>query len=101
MTSEWQFKKGQSGNTNGRPKGAKNKLTLELADIAQEYTLEALNVLVEVMRNKKTTPKVRIVAAAHILDRGWGKPVAFLQRESQAEVTHIDGGYKTIENEDE
>lgn len=63
------FQKGQGG----RPKGAKNKVTVELAGAAQEYTTEALGVLVEVMRDAEAAPQARVAAVREVFDRGWGR----------------------------
>lgn len=37
MQKETQFKKGQSGNPNGRPKGSKNKATGELREFVNDF----------------------------------------------------------------
>jgi len=61
------FKKGQSGNLNGRP-----KTVALLADLAREHTAEAIQTLVQLMNTG--AGNVRVMAANSILDRGWGKP---------------------------
>ena len=61
------FVKGVSGNPGGRP-----KLKVNLRELAQENTMEALETLVQVMRTGK--PGERLVAANAILDRAYGKP---------------------------
>ena len=63
------FEKGQSGNPGGMPK------TREVRLLARQYTAEAINTLVELMRYKKA-PTIRVRAAEVLLDRGWGKPPA-------------------------
>lgn len=64
------FKKGQSGNPGGR---AKIKLPdgRTLTDLAREHTVEAVETLVDVMRNGDTS-SARVAAADKILNRGWG-----------------------------
>lgn len=74
----------------GRPKGSKNKVTEEkrkrLADLAQEYTSEAVTTLAEVMRDTEAPHAARVNAATAMLDRGHGKPV------QTTEVSGPDGG---------
>jgi hypothetical protein len=62
------FRPGQSGNPGGRPK-ALHRLT----DLAREHTEEAVETLVAIMRDKDASSTARTAAAAHLLDRGWGK----------------------------
>jgi hypothetical protein len=76
----YKWKPGQSGNPGGRP-----KVIAELKDLARAYTLEALDTLASVMRDKGAPPAARVAAVAHILDRGYGKP-----------TQHISGTIKHI-----
>ena len=62
------FKTGYSGNAGGRPKDEH-----KVAELARSYTKEALDTLVELMRNGKDE-RVRGTAAQALLDREWGKP---------------------------
>ncbi len=67
----------------GRPKGAKGKTAPEIKALAREHGEEAINTLVDLMRNAESE-MVRERAAMDLLDRGIGKPVQ--------EITGGDGG---------
>lgn len=72
----------------GRPKGAVNRIKLELAEVAREHTAEALESIVRAMRrldrivcDHEASPKTAIAAAAaqvHVVnllfERGYGRP---------------------------
>jgi hypothetical protein len=66
------FKRGQSGNLNGRPKLP--TIIHDLRAAARESTWDALDTLKQVMEDMKAPCAARIAAANSILDRGWGKP---------------------------
>ena len=78
-----QFAPGQSGNPGGRPKDEHR-----VADLARSYTIEAINTLVELMRDGKDE-RVRGTAAQALLDRGWGKAKAEV-------VTDSEGSYLEV-----
>ncbi len=59
--------------TGGRRKGTPNKATAEIRGAAQQYTKEALEVLVHVARNGHSDA-ARVSAACALLDRGHGRP---------------------------
>ena len=68
------FKKGKSGNKNGRPKGSKNAKTLinELYAKNPKYT-NPLTFMVELFNNSKAAMNLRLTAAKEIADRMYGK----------------------------
>lgn len=63
------FQKGQSGNPGGRPKGF-----LSLMKEAQVYGQEALDFIVNILRDEEKHDRLRLDAARELLDRGFGKP---------------------------
>lgn len=48
--------------------------TMELQKLARTHTVDAVNVIVEIMKNEKNEPGVRLRAADIVLERGHGKP---------------------------
>ncbi len=58
--------------TGGRTKGTPNKATASLKDMARQYTAEALEALVGIIRDSETDA-AKVSAAKEILDRGYGK----------------------------
>ena len=67
------FLKGYSGNAGGRPKDEHN-----IAALAPSYSTEAVETLVELMRNARDD-RVRGTAAQALLDRGFWKPKVEIQ----------------------
>ena len=67
------FVKGYSGNAGGRPKDEHN-----IAALARSYSTEAVDTLVDLMRNARDD-RVRGTAAQALLDRGFGKPKVEIQ----------------------
>src|SRR5262249_16629445 len=65
--------KGQSGNPGGRP-----KIIGEVQELARQYTVEAVDTLASIMRDKKAPAAARAMASNSILDRGYGKPPQML-----------------------
>ena len=64
--------------TGGRTKGTPNQSTREIRAIAQAHTAEAVEVLVNVMRESKSDA-ARIAAAKELLDRGHGRSTQAVQ----------------------
>jgi Family of unknown function (DUF5681) len=66
------FKKGQSGNPNGRPR-SQTRAIANLAFEARKHSVLALKTLVDICK-KGETESSRMAAANAILDRGFGRP---------------------------
>ena len=77
-----QFAPGHSGNPGGRPKDEHR-----VAELARSYTVEAIETLVELMRDGKDE-RIRGTAAQALLDRGWGK--------AKVEVVTSEGSYLDV-----
>jgi hypothetical protein len=67
------FVRGYSGNAGGRPRDEHN-----IAALARSYSTEAIETLVELMRNARDD-RVHGTAAQALLDRGFGKPKLEIQ----------------------
>jgi hypothetical protein len=73
------FKPGETGNPGGRPKVVK-----EVRQLAQQYTVEAIQTLANIMQDPSEHASARVHAADIILNRGHGKaPQTF-------EATNLD-----------
>lgn len=67
-------KRGGKRPGSGRKAGVKNKATRALKEIAREYSEEAIEILVSVMRDPETSAAVKVQAADKLLDRSHGRP---------------------------
>lgn len=65
--------RGGKRSGSGRPKGKPNKATAEFKDLANEYTPECLEILIDVARNSESDA-ARVAAVNGVLDRALGKP---------------------------
>ncbi|MDP1664489.1 MAG: hypothetical protein Q8L79_05110 [Methylobacter sp.] len=70
----------------GRKKGTKNKVTVDLKNKAAEYTEEAIQVFVEIMRDSEAPAATRLQAADKILDRGYGRPAVHIEAQHSAKM---------------
>lgn len=64
---------GQSGNPNGRPKGALNKVTVEMAQISRRLTMRDPKFLKE-LRERIRAFTVHPAILIRLLEYGYGKP---------------------------
>ena len=72
------FKRGQSGNPDGRPKRPETiearRVVADVKAAARELTPEAMDTLKKAMMDQNAPWAAKIAAAIAVLDRGWGKP---------------------------
>jgi hypothetical protein len=64
---------GGSRSGAGRPKGASNKATAELQDMARHHGASATEQLAHLMTHA-TSEAAQVAAARELLDRGYGRP---------------------------
>lgn len=81
-------KRGGKRPGSGRKKGTPNRLTSSLKQYAAQYGTEAIDKLVEVMRNPEAPLNSVVAAARELLDRGFGKPIQSV--EVSGEIQPID-----------
>lgn len=72
------FKPGQSGNPGGKPK-APTVIMHKVREIAGTHSVQAVQVLIDIMNDRKAAVNSRVTAATAILDRAIGKPKEFLE----------------------
>lgn len=71
----------------GRPKGALNKATQAVKEIAGEYGAEAIKTLAEIMRSPEHPAAARVSAANGLLDRAYGKPTQAVELDANVQAT--------------
>lgn len=76
------FPKGVSGNAGGRP-----KLEAGVRELAQSYTMEAMQRLVELTQSEDE--RVAIVAIRYLLDRAWGTPKQMIELPEKAPLVVV------------
>lgn len=83
LTKEGKPDKRIGNKAGGRPKGSRNKTTIEIRQAAQKYSDDALKALFTVV-TKSNSDTAKISAAREILDRAYGR--------SPQALTGADGG---------
>ncbi len=79
------FRKGKSGNPNGRPKG----VAARVRELAGGDPDRFLNVVIGIAEDPKARAADRLRACEMLLDRGWGKAPAFVPVE-EADPLELD-----------
>lgn len=79
-------KRGGKRPGSGRKKGTPNKVTVDLKNKANEYTAEAIQTFVDVMRDPEAPAAVRVQAADKLLDRSHGKPAMHIEEQHTAKM---------------
>jgi hypothetical protein len=76
-TDEFAASSRQGGRRHGsdRKPGIPNRVSADVRALASNYTVEALEALVRILRNEITPAAARVAAIREILDRGHGKPM--------------------------
>ena len=69
-----------SPNPSGRP-----AVVGELRDLARKHTNDALNTLIDVCNNKASPPAARVTAACALLDRGYGRPMQWVENKIEVQ----------------
>lgn len=80
-----------SGNPGGRPKSLR-----ELELYSQEYTREAIDEFVRVMRDSDAPPIARLRAGELIIERAYGKPRQPLDHTTNGEKLHLVSPMATV-----
>lgn len=74
------FSRGVSGNPGGRPRAA-----LDVQTLAREHTAKAIETLVKALDDGRLC----VSAAVHLLERGWGRPLAPVTLDGTERVTSV------------
>jgi hypothetical protein len=85
------WRKGESGNPSGRPKGIEAR--------AREHTDQALETLVRALDDPDR--RIAITAAGILLDRGWGRCKQTIQNDPENPVTYVIRGPSPVESTQE
>ena len=82
--------KSRKANHRGRPAPQKTGLRCTVFKIARKHTIEALDVLVQIILSEKAPPNARVAAANTLLDRAYGKAPTFSTSDTQVFKRAID-----------
>lgn len=88
------FVKGASGNSGGRP-----AVIVKVRELARQYTTDAIQTLVGIMKDPEGDTGPRVRAAEAILDRAWGKATQPLDHQGEAFSLVLHLGGKPLDND--
>lgn len=81
------WERGQSGNPHGPTRKSKGE---RLSDLADNYTISALNVIVSVLEDPTVKPGDRLLAARMLLDRAVGTPTQTVDVSSSVTISLVE-----------
>jgi hypothetical protein len=84
----WEIEESQPPG--GDPRISARSGRRSIQELAREHTIQALDVLVQIMLNEKAPPNARVAAANTLLDRAFGKAPTFSTSDTQAFKRAID-----------
>ena len=84
----------------GRPKGAKNKATGELQDLARTHTKAAMIELAR-LSVAAESEQARVAAIKEILDRGYGKPAQSIGLGQAEELEPLQAAIRPVLDREE
>lgn len=85
--------------TGGRVAGTPNKATAELKGLARQYTDEALQALVNVIRSTESDA-ARVSAIKELFDRGYGKASQVLASDAENPLFPSEIGWRRVKSGD-
>ena len=91
------FKKGESGNPNGRPKLPDLKEAIAKVMAEEKDGMSALEAILKALRMKAAKGDVR--AAQELLDRGYGKAMQKIEQENTHQFKNLPDWMKSDESE--
>jgi len=84
------FAKGKSGNPTGRPRGIVSQdATSKMRALCAQWTETAIQALADIIINPDSDPKVKVLAARELLDRGHGKAHQQVEVSTSGTVVHL------------